>query len=187
MLTRLVPLLGGAPIVFAGTSHARLLESAVREADVPRHRAIGSSSEAFRSAVTSIVAVEARSSPREVMLTVVGAPGGFVVPWSEASIAGYSLERVLSQVELRRVEARVERLWPPGVYALGTAAAGVAEAILGSSRRSLSVLTMLSGEFNVRDRVGAIPAFFGPTGIVHTRVPTLSTRERVRLDSVLGA
>lgn len=173
--------------MFAGTLHADLLQGAVRDAGVPRRRAIGSAPEAFRSAVTAIVAVEAGSSPREVMLTVLGAPGGFVVPWSEASIGGYSLERVLTQVQLRRIEARVERLWPPGAYALGTAAARVTEAILESSRQSFSVLTMLGGEFNVKDRVGSLPAFLGPTGIVHTRVPTLSTRERVRLDTVLGA
>jgi malate dehydrogenase len=186
MLAHLVPFLGSAPIVFAGASQASLLHDAVRDAGVPPRRAIGSAPEAFRSAVAAIVAVEARSSAREVMITVLGTPGRFVVPWSEASIAGYSLERVLSQVQLRRVEARVDRLWPPGPYALGTAAARVTEAIVESSGQSINVLTMLRGEFNVKDRVGAIPAFLAPTGIVHTRVPTLSTRERVRLDTVLG-
>jgi malate dehydrogenase len=187
MLTRLVPLIGGAPIVFAGASQAQLLRDAVREGGVPRARAVGSAPEAFRSAVAAIVAVEAGSSAGEVLLTVLGAPGGFVVPWSEASIGGYSLERVLSQVQLRRVEARVERLWPPAAYALGTAAARVTEAIVDTSRKTFSVLTMLGGELNVKDRVSAIPALLAPTGIVHTRVPTLSTRERVRLDTVLGA
>ncbi len=187
MLTRLVPLIGGAPIVFAGASQAQLLRDAVREGGVPRVRAVGSAPEAFRSAVTAIVAVEAGSSPGEVLLTVLGAPGGFVVPWSEASIGGYSLERVLSQVQLRRIEARVERLWPPAAYALGAAAARVTEAIVDTSRKTFSVLTMLGGELNVKDRVSAIPALLAPTGVVHTRVPTLSTRERVRLDTVLGA
>jgi malate/lactate dehydrogenase len=123
-----------------------------------------------------------------VQLTVLGAPpAGLVVPWSEASIGGYALERVLSQVQLTRLDARVARLWPPGPYALGLAAARVVEALVTSSRRTHTVLAVLGGEFGVRGRVGALPALLSTTGIVHTRVPTLNTRERVQLDTALGA
>ena len=58
---------------------------------------------------------------------------------------------VLSQVQLTRVAARAARLWPPGPFALGQAAAGVAAGVLRSERRAFSVLTVLSGEFGVRD------------------------------------
>jgi len=145
------------------------------------------SPEALVSAVTAIVAMEANCSPREVMLTVLGTPpSGFVVPWSEASIGGYALQDVLSQVQLTRVEARTARLWPPGPYALGAAAARVVEALVHASRRSFSVLTQLGGEFGVRNRPGSLPARLGPSGIVRTRVPELTTRERVRLQTALG-
>ena len=135
-----------------------------------------------------MVAMEARCSPSEVDLTVLGTPpSGFVVPWSEASIGGYSLERVLSQVELARLEARAARLWPPGPFALGLAAARVSEALVSHSRRAFSVLMVLGGEFGIRGRVGALPVNLSPMGIANTRVPTLNTRERVRLETVLGA
>lgn len=186
MLTRLAPYLDDAPIVFAGAFQANLLLTAVRDVRIPRLRAIGSSPEAFGSAVAAIVAMEARCSPREVALTVLGAPGRFVVPWSEASIGGLALERILSQVELTRLQARAARLWPPGVATLGAAAARVAEALLESSRRAHSVLTVLSGEFDVKDRVGALPVLLAPYGIAHRRVPSLNTRERVLLETSLG-
>jgi malate/lactate dehydrogenase len=109
------------------------------------------------------------------------------VPWSEASIGGYSLERVLSQVQLTRIEARAARLWPPGPFALGLAAARVTEAIVHRSRRAFSVFMVLSGEFGVRGGVGAMPVNLAPAGIASTRVPTLNTRERVRLETALGA
>jgi malate/lactate dehydrogenase len=109
-----------------------------------------------------------------------------VVLWSEASIGGYALDRVLSQVQLTRVEARAARLWPPGALTLGAAAAAVAEALLESSRRSYSVLTMLGGEFDVKDRIGALPVMLSTAGIVHRRIPSLSTRERVLVDTALG-
>jgi malate dehydrogenase len=186
MLRSLAPYLGGAPIVFAGAMQADLLSSLVRDLGIPERRAIGSSPEAFRSAVTAIVAMEARCSPREVSLTVLGRPGRFVVPWSEASVGGYALEQVFSQVQLTRIAARAATLWPPGTLTLGLAAARVTEALVESSRQSYSVLTMLRGEFGVKDRIGTLPVMLSPSGIEHTKVPTLNTRERTLLDTALG-
>jgi malate/lactate dehydrogenase len=148
---------------------------------------VGSPPEALAAAVRATVAIEARCSASEVMLTILGAPpAGFVIPWSEASIGGYALERMLAPVQLTRIEARTARLWPPGPQALGLAAATVVEGVIRSSRRAFSVSTVLQGEFGVRDKVSALPALLGPTGIVDTRTPTLSTRERVLLESALG-
>jgi malate dehydrogenase len=187
MLRRLIPYLSSVPLVFAGAHQASLIELAGRELGVPRTRLVGSVSEALASATRSIVAMEARCSPREVALTVLGAPPGrFVVPWSEAAIGGYALDRVLDQVQVARIEARAASLWPPGPYALGLAAARVAEAILDSSRASFAVLTMLAGEFGATTRVATLPVLLSATGIVHTRVPALNPRERVLVGTALG-
>ena len=183
-LERLSP---DAPLVFAGAKQADLIEASSQEALMPARRLIGSGTEALASSVAAIVAMEARCSPNEVSVAVLGTPpGSFVVPWSDASIGGYALERVVSQVQLRRIEARVARLWPPGPYALGAAAARVVEALVHASRRSYNVLTILGGEFGVRNRLGAVPALLASQGVVHTRVPVLNTRERVQLDTALG-
>jgi malate dehydrogenase len=188
LIERVMPYLGAAPVVCAGSAQADAMELAAREGRMRRERVIGSAPEALAAATRAIVAMEAVCSPAEVNLTILGAPhGGFVVPWSDASIGGYALERVLTQVQLARIEARVPRLWPPGPFALGAAAARVTEAIIGSSRRALCVLTVLSGEFGVKGRVGTLPAVLSTPGIVQIRVPTLNTRERVRLETALGA
>ena len=112
-------------------------------------------------------------------------PAGFIVPWSEASIAGHALERVLTQVQVRRIEARVALLWPPGPQALGAAAARVVEAIITSARRAPGVLTVLEGEFGVRNRVGVLPCLLGPGGVTEVRPPALNARERVQLETAL--
>lgn len=185
-LARLIRMIPGVPIIFAGAMQAPVMAQLAREGGVPRNVLIGSATEAFASAVRAIVAMEGRCSPTEVTLTVLGTPpGGLVIPWSEASIGGYALERVLSQVQLTRVAARAARLWPPGPFALGQAAASVAAGVLRSERRAFSVLTVLSGEFGVRGRVGAIPVMLSSPGIVHTRVPSLNVRERVELETAL--
>jgi malate dehydrogenase len=186
MIARLKGFIGTAPIVFAGTSQADLLLSVAREAGLDRRRLVGSAPEALAGAVRAIVALEARCSPSEVTLAVLGTPpSGFLVPWGEASIGGYSLERVLTQVQLRRIETRLPRLWPPGPQALGLAAANTAEALVTSSRRAMSVLTVLGGEFGVRNRAGVLPCLLTPSGIAHIRLPDLNTRERVQLETVL--
>ena len=177
---------GAAPLVFAGTAQESLLRALAREAGIPRRRLIGSAPEALVAAVRAMVAIEAGCSVTEVSLSVLGrAPRGIVVPWVEASIGGYALEKALSQAQLARVEARLPRLWPPGPYTLGRAAADVVDAIVRSSRRPRCVTAVLEGEFGARGQVGAVPAYLGPSGIERTVVPALNTRERVQVEAAL--
>ena len=187
-LVRRVATSSDAPIVFAGVLQAALMRAASQELEIGARRLIGSASDAFSSAISAIVAMEARCSPADVSVAVLGTPpDAFVVPWSEASIGGYAMERTVSQVQLRRLEARTARLWPPGPYALGAAAARVVEGLLDAARRSYNVLTVLDGEFGVRDRVAAVPALLGPQGVAHVRTPLLNSREQVQLDPALRA
>ncbi len=121
LIRRLLPCAGDAPLVFAGPSQAALMQTAAREQHVSRVRLLGTSTEAFAAAIRSMIALEAGCSPTEVVLAVLGVPPkGLVVPWSEAAIGGFSLERVLTPVQMTRLESRITRLWPPGPYALGT-------------------------------------------------------------------
>jgi malate/lactate dehydrogenase len=188
MLTRTAPYLGDAPIIFAGASQTDLLAKVAAEAGIDRRRLIGSATVALASAVAAMAAVEARCAPGDVMVSVFGVPpSGFVVPWSEASVGGLALEQVLSPVQIGRIEARVARIWPPGPFGLGTAAARAAESVLAGSRRTLCVLTWLTGEYGVRNRPGTVQARLAPTGIAEIRAPELTVRERVRLQTALGA
>lgn len=187
MLGRLLPYLPDAPLIFPGIDQADLMLRVAREMHVSRRRLVGSAPEAFASALRAIAALEARCSPSEISLAVLGVPGAFVVPWSEAAIGGYALDRVLSQVQISRLEARAASLWPPGPYTLGAAAARAAEAVAGSSaRRRLNALTILGGEFGARNRIGALPVLLNQQGIADVRVPSLNTRERVQVETALG-
>lgn len=186
-VTRLARSLGSAPMVFAGAAQDALMRTLAVETGIASRRLIGSASEALAAAIRAVVAMELGCSATEVSLSVLGRPpAGVVVPWVEASIGGYGLEKVMSQAQLARVEARVPRLWPPGAYTLGLAAADVVGAMLHASRRPRSVLSVLDGEFGARQRVGAVPTFLGPSGILRTKVPTLNTRERVQVETALG-
>ncbi len=186
-VARVKAFVGDAPVVFAGADHADRLRDAVRDGGFSRERVMGSSPEAFIGAAKAIVALEARCAPAEISLTVLGAPpAGLVVLWSEAAAAGYRLERLLPQVQIRRLDERIARLWPPASHALGLAAARVVNALTTSARRTLNVLAVLDGEFGVRERVGILPARLGPHGMVQVPIPALDARERMLLETALG-
>jgi len=187
LLRQLVPWTTNTPLVFAGASQTGLILTARREHHLPRPLLIGSAPEAFASAMRSMVALEAGCSPAEVSLAVLGLPpAGLVVPWSEAAIGGFALERTLTQVQMSRLDARAPRLWPPGPFALGMAAARAVEAVVTASRGALSVLTVLDGEYGVRNRLGSMPALLDARGVASLRVPSLSSRERVLVETALG-
>lgn len=186
LLTRLLQHAGEAPIILAGAAQDELLVRAVTELRVARRRVLGSAPEALASAVRAVVAAEAPCSPAEVGISVLGVPGGFVVLWDQATIAGLTLVRVLSQSRLAHLETRVARLWPPGPHVLGIAAARMAEAVLGTSRRTFHAFALLQGELGVRSRISAVPVRLYPDGIADVVAPALSTRDRVRLQTVLG-
>jgi len=187
LLRQLVPWTTNTPLVFAGASQTGLILTARREHHLPRPLLIGSAPEAFASAMRSMVALEAGCSPAEVSLAVLGLPpAGLVVPWSEAAIGGFALERTLTQVQMSRLDARAPRLWPPGPFALGMAAARAVEAVVTASRGALSVLTVLDGEYGVRNRLGSMPALLDAGGVAALRVPSLSSRERVLVETALG-
>jgi malate/lactate dehydrogenase len=186
LLSRIAALGGRAPIVFAGVSQTSLMLATVRDVGLGRMRVLGSAPEAMRAGARALVALEAGCAPSEVSLLVLGVPGGFVVPWGDASIGGRRLDRALGQVQQRRLEAQIQALWPPGPFALGLAAARTVEALLRSARRTLGVTAVLDGEFGVRGRVGVLPALLADTGLAGVRLPELETRERVRLDNVLA-
>ena len=141
---------------------------------------------AFEAAVRALVAVAADGSGDEVQVMVLGALPRAPVPcWSQATIGGASLAGRLSSAQLARLEERVPRLWPPGPYALGAAAARVAKDILRGSRRERTCLIGLDGELGVRRRVVALPVRLGPQGIERIVEPELSAVERVKFENGL--
>jgi malate dehydrogenase len=187
LMLRVAYLNSGAMIVCAGASQSEVVERGVREGSVPRHRLLGSAAEGLRSAVIAMTALEAGCSPAEVSLTVVGRPPHeIIVPWDEASIGGRRATSVLSAPSVARLDARLPRLWPPGPLTLAAAAARVLSVAAKHKRDGLTVFVAMTREEGHRGRVAMLPVTLGPYGVVQLLAPTLSTRDRVRLDTVLG-
>lgn len=185
-LLRRAVYLNNTTVLFAGSRQLDLVDRGVREVGLSRQRLFGSAPEALRSTVVSFAALEANADPNDVSLTVVGRPPGqIIVPWDDASIAGRRATEVLSPPALTRLDGRLARLWPPGPLTLAAAATRVVATIATRGRRALSLFVSVPREEGGRGHVGMLPALVGVDGIVSVLAPTLSTRDRVRLDTAL--
>jgi malate dehydrogenase len=175
-----------AMLLCAGARQLEIVERGVREAGIDRRRLFGSAPEALRAAVISMTALEANCSPVEVSLTVVGRPPAHViVPWEDASIGGRRATEVLSPPAITRLDTRLGRLWPPGPMTLASAAARVLRTAVTRSRLSLAAFVAVSREDGMAGRVGMMPVILQVKGIATVLTPTLTARDRVRLETVM--
>jgi malate/lactate dehydrogenase len=173
-------------LLCAGGHQLELVERGVREAGIARHRLFGSAPEALRAAIISMTALEAGCSPTEVSLTVVGRPTTqIIVPWEDASIGGRRATDVLSPPAITRLDTRLPRMWPPGPMTLASAATRVLRAAATRSRLSVAAFVAVNREAGAAGRVGMLPVTLQANGIAAVLTPTLSTRDRVRLQSAL--
>jgi malate dehydrogenase len=182
MLRRIAAIDTAAPLVFAGAHQRLLLARTATELHVEPRRLIGSAPGALESAVRALAALEADGSGVEVQLRVVGVPpDAAVVAWEESTAFGQPLTAVLPPHRIAAIAARLPRLWPPGPIVLASAAARVAEAVAGGSRRRYSCfVALLEGSIT---RVLAMPVELGRGGVVRVLRPALTRQEQTRLDN----
>jgi malate dehydrogenase len=173
-------------VVCAGASQRVLVERGVRELHVPRARLIGSAPEALAAGVRAVVAAELRTSPRDVAVNAVGVPPDhIVVPWEEATLGGFGIHRLIGEPQRRRLDSRVARLWPPGPYALASAAAKVIDTMLERSDRVVTCFIAPDDSMGRRTRAAALPVRLNRSGLLEVVLPELSGRDRVRLDNAM--
>ncbi len=170
-----------APIVFAGAAQRRLIGLVSRELHVDARRLVGSAPHALASALRAMTAVVLDGSAVEISLDVFGIPPRHaVIAWHEGTISGQPITGALGAHEIAALSSRVSSLWPPGPYALASAAARVAEGVCVGSRRRDSCFVDTG-----RGRIAAMPVELQPGGIKRILEPSLSSVERTALETSL--
>jgi malate dehydrogenase len=185
MLRQLTAFAGTAPIVFAGAGQRELIARAAVELKVPRRRLIGSAPLALESALRALAGVLLDTSGAEVALRIVGVPPhGAVVAWEESSASALPLSSQLPAHEIAALTAKIRNIWPPGPYALASAAARVVEGLLGRSRRRFSCFVPLD-RGPLRVSVVAMPVELGPEGVRRVLEPALTRQEQTLLENAI--
>lgn len=186
LVQRIAHLNGTALLLCAGARQLELVERGVREAGLSRRRLIGSAPEGLRGAVTAFVALEARCAPDAISLTVLGRPpSSIIVPWEDASVGGRRAVHVLAPPAITRLDARLSRLWPPGPLTLASAAARVLAAAAHRTNRTLTAFVAVANGEGDAGCVGMLPVTLDGRGITDVLEPSLSIRDRVRLETVM--
>lgn len=185
LLGRLARLAPEAPIVLAGSRHHELMAPAVGELGLTPSRLIGSAPVAAAASAQALIAPTLDASPVDVVIPILGVPPAWVLAWNQGSAAGAPLSTMPPHAAAR-VEHLLAAGWPPGPYALASAASAVIRAALSSSRRRFCCFTAtpLGG---VRPMVFAAPVTLCPRGVAGVALPDLTPRQRVALESTVLA
>jgi len=184
LLSRVAQMAPRAVILCAGATQRDLVDRGVRELHLHRRCLLGSAPEALVGGARALVALAVNGSPHDVAVSILGVPPDqTVIPWEDATIAGFSVTRQLDERTRRRLGARIAALWPPGPYALASAATLVVEVMAGRSRRIASCFVAPDGSAGVRTRTSAVPVRLSASGVVEVVLPPLSAIDRVALDN----
>jgi malate dehydrogenase len=173
-----------APIVCAGARQASVIERGVSELRLPWTRLLGSAAIAFDAAARAIVADVAGGAARGVALALGGLPPSrLVIGWSASSIAGAPAEARLGPGRVAAVSRRITGAWPPGPFALATAAAVLLEHVDEASPATLPVIVATPAQGG-RAAIAAVRV--GPSGVLEAAEPELSPFERIALDNAIA-
>jgi malate dehydrogenase len=185
LLPRLATLAPSAPLVFAGAGHHELMSAAVGELHLPASRLVGSAPVAAAASARALAAPAVDASPVDVAIPILGLPPAWVLAWGQASVGGAPLDHMPPHAAAR-IEQLVTAGWPPGPYALASAAAAVIRAALDRSRRRFCCFAATPFD-GVRPVVFAMPVTLCPAGVASVRLPELTPRQRVALESTVLA
>ena len=184
LLGRLAAANTRAPVLCVGARQASLVERGVTELRLPWTRILGSASIAFDAAARAIVAEAAGSGARTVSLALAGLPPArLVIGWSASSIEGAPAEARLPPGALAAAGRRLTAAWPPGPFALASAAAVLLEHIDDAGPAPLPAIVATPAQ---RHRAGIALVRVGPSGVLHAADPALSPYERIALDNAIA-
>lgn len=185
VLREVVRSAGPAPLLFAGAGQRELIARAALELKVPRKRLIGSAPLALESAVRALSGVLLDTSGVEIALRIVGAPPhAAVVAWEEGTASAMPVSAQLAAHQIAALNAKLRTLWPPGPYALASAASRVVEGLLGRSRRRFSCYVALE-RGPLREAVVAMPIEVGLEGVRRVIEPRLTRQEQTLLENAI--
>ena len=183
LLRQIAAIEAAAPIVCAGASQRGLIARAVTELHIADSRIVGSAPFALESALRALAGLSIDVSGVDITLSVVGVPpDDAVVAWEEASAFAQPLASQVAPHEISALNSRLPGLWPPGPYALASAAARITEGIVNGSRRRVSCFVAVR-----RGRVGAMPVELWEDGVRRVIEPVLTQQERTRLENALAS
>jgi len=169
-----------------------LTHISLKEIDLPPSRIIGSGTILDTSRFRFLLGQYYHVDTRSVHAYIVGEHGDSEIPlWSLANIGGVRLQefaplqnKPYNQDDMNRLfisvrDAAYEIIKRKGAtsYAIGLGLLSIVEAILGNYRSVLSVSTVMTGQYGVKDICLSLPCVVGENGIEEVLTLNISPEE----------
>lgn len=175
-----------APFLFAGGLQRELMTRAISELHLAPRRLLGSAPLGLESAVRAVTAAVLDASPADLSIGVAGVPPrDAVIGWDSATAFNRPIAEVLAPHHLSALTSRLPALWPPQPYTLASAAARVAEALAGGSRRRYTCFVAIDVVGAGRHMIAAVPVEIVKGGVGKVLEPALSRHERTAFENGL--
>jgi len=164
----------------------------LKESGLPPARVIGSGTILDTSRFRFLLGQYYEVDPRSVHAYIVGEHGDSEIPlWSMANIGGVRLQEFAplknkhyNQEEMNELfrtvrDAAYEIIRRKGAtsYAIGLGLLSIVEAILGDFRSVLSLSTLMTGQYGVRDICLSLPSVVGANGVEEVLTIPMSPEE----------
>jgi L-lactate dehydrogenase len=147
---------------------------AIKLVGLPPQQVIGLGTVLDTTRLRSLLAQQLRVPPTQVQVTILGEHGDSMVPiWSNAQIAGLPLEKypgvtshVIAEIEKRTRGSGAEVIKKKGGagFAVGVSIADVVHSIALDQKRILSVSSLQTGTYGLRDVAISVPTVVGRKG-----------------------
>lgn len=175
-----------APFLFAGGLQRDLMIRGLEELHLAPKRLLGSAPLALESAVRAVTAALLDASAADLSIGLAGVPPrDAVIGWDAATAFNRPIADVLAPHHLSALTSRLPALWPPQPYTLASAAARVAEALSGGSRRRYTCFAAIDVNGAGRGMIAAVPVEIVKGGVGKTLEPALSRHERTAFENGL--
>jgi len=148
---------------------------AVRQLNLPSGQVIGLGTQLDTARFRSLIALELRLPPTQVMALILGEHGDSMVPiWSTAQIAGLPLDKFpgwnssVADAIITRTRgsgAEVIKLKGGAGFAVGIAIREVVHAVALDQKRIVPVSSLVNGPYRIRDVCISIPTVVGRKGV----------------------
>jgi L-lactate dehydrogenase len=182
----------GAILLIVANPVDVLTYAAWKFSDFPAGRVIGSGTVLDTGRLRALVGQRLEVDPRSVHAYVIGEHGDSeVVVWSRASVAGMPVAEFCAQRgtscddemqeqiahQVRRAAYEIIERKGATYYAIGLGVQHVIESILRDQNTVLTVSTLMTGQFGVRDICLSLPCIVDHNGVEGILAPALSATE----------
>ncbi|MDP4119886.1 MAG: L-lactate dehydrogenase [Bacillota bacterium] len=160
----------------------------IKRLGIPKNRVLSTGTMLDTARLRSILSKQLNISAKDIHAYVLGEHGDTsVIPWSLATIAGMPATQFKQfdtqqiDIDTRTAGAKIISLKGATYYAIALAVLKVCTSILRDTGTTLTVSTLIEGQYGIEDVAMSLPFLVNSKGIDRALIPPLNDKELIAL------